>query len=346
MSDVKAAHAELSDGHRESGKSYDDTRAAAHSAFQDLLHVDGRARRVLEDSGVETGGTQDGLAVNWYGDELSFHEQSIRDAATSPVWVGGGVASLIGAMGIQVGSWAVAGGFETGSATAAGWFGLESLSIEGFELSLAPFILSCICLVVGLVLFVRAYLVSRKRNRRVDRNLSGASVLMKEAIDRMDANGGKLRDLGNRAKDISEEISRATGAFQANRNQVTLDHIHVALDKARGIYTSAQVSLPHARLYLERPSAIGSLSSVEATINSVSIKWEDPDLGSTEIEGYRICQGGGFLRGERDLATVVETEFTHIGLDRGKTYAYRVIPINKLGEASGNRSFEARTQEA
>ena len=262
------------------------------------------------------------------------------------MWVVAGAGALVGAIAIQLGTWTVLGGFDASSVQAVRWFGAASIALGSVDLALAPIVFSSICLALGVILLVVAGFMSRIRRKRVERAMGEANVVMQEAIERMDANGEKLRELGNQAKDIAEELSRATGAVQANLNQVTLDHVNRVLDRAGQLYSGARAPLPHARLYLEKPSPVPSLSSIEATMNSVTIRWEDPDLGNTEIESYRVMQGGGFMRSDKSLATVNETEFTHTGLRRKKTYDYRIIPMNKLGEAASNRMFEARTQEA
>ena len=346
MPDLKATHSELCNKHRESGENCAEIRSAALSAFQDLLDADDRARRALKESGVDAVEPRGSLAVDWYSDEQSYKEHEISDDRSSGVWVGGGVAALTGAIGVQLGAWSVTGWFGTELTGAAKWFGIGSIFVGGLELALAPLVLSCICLVIGVSILVAAALVTRRRSSRVGRDIGVANTAMKRAIERMEVNGARLRELGNNAKDASSNIYRATGALQANRNQVTLDHVHAVLNAAEQLYSRAQEPLPYARLYLGRPSPLDSLTAIEATMNSVTVRWEDPDLGNTEIESYRIRYGGGFLRGESDLMTVTETEFTHTDLERGKTYTYRIIPVNKVGEAASNRTFEARTQEA
>ena len=346
MPDLKATHAQICNGHRESGGRFAESRAAAHTAFQDLLHVEERARRVLKETGAETTEPEGNLAVGWYGNDLAYQERHVTNSATSAAWVVGGVAALVGALAIQLGALTAMGGFETGSDQAVRWFGVASFAIGGLDLALTPFVLGCIFLGLGAVLLLAAALISRSRNRQAERAMNDANIIMKEAMERMEANEGRLRELGNQAKDVAEELSRATGAFQSNQNQVTLDNVNRVLDRVGQLYSDACGPLPHARLYLEKPSPVDSLSSIEATMSSVTIRWEDPDLGNTEIDSYRILQAGGFLRSDKDLATVNETEFTHDGLNQGKAYDYRIIPVNKLGEAADNRMFEARTQEA
>ena len=346
MPDLKATHSELCNKHRESGENYSEIRSAALSAFQDLLDADDRARRALKESGVDALEPRSSLAVDWYSDEQSYREHGISDADSSGVWVSGGVAALTGSIGVQLGAWTVTGGFGKELTGAAKWFGIGSIPVGGLELAVAPLVLSCICLVTGVVMLVAATMMTRHRNRRVGRDMGDANTDMERALERMEVNGARLRELANDAKDVAFDLSRATGAFQANRNQLTVDHVHTVLSGAERLYSRAQEPLPYARLHVDRPSPLDSLTAIEATMSSVTIRWEDPDLGNTEVESYRVRHGGGFLRGEKDLMTVNETEFIHTELEPGKTYTYRIIPVNKRGEAASNRTFEARTQEA
>ena len=110
MPDLKATHSELCDRHHEAGEIYAEIRSAALSAFQDLLDADDRARRALKESGVDALEPRGSLAVDWYSDEQSYREHEISDADSSGVWVGGGVAALTGAIGVQLGAWTVTGG--------------------------------------------------------------------------------------------------------------------------------------------------------------------------------------------------------------------------------------------
>ena len=346
MQDLKATHSQLCNEHPKSGEAYAEARAVALAAFQDLLNADDTARGVLAQSGLNTMEPRGTLAVDWYSNELSYKEHRINDADRSGPWVGGGISALAGAIWIQLGAWTVTGGFGTVPAAAVKWFGIGSISVVGLELALAPLVLSCICLAAGLSLLVAAPLMTRRRKNRMERDLGDANSTIMEAMERMEVNRSRLRELGNDAKDLADELSRATGALQANRNQITVDHVNSVMNEVGRLYSRVHEPLPHARLYIGRPSPVDSLTSIEATTSSIALRWEDPDLGNTSIEGYRILQGGGFLRGENDLMKVEETEFTHTGLKPGKTYTYRIIPTNKIGEAAANRTFDARTQQA
>ena len=94
------------------------------------------------------------------------------------------------------------------------------------------------------------------------------------------------------------------------------------------------------------PSHIAQLSSITATRNSVTICWEDPDDGNSEITGYTIFYSTGFIGEEKFFMNTEKPEFTHTELKPGTKYEYRIIPINMMGEADVQRTFEARTQSA
>ena len=346
MPDVYVTHNQLCGEHHKSGAKYAESRTVALSAFEDLLSVDDRVRRVLEDSGLDAGEPRESLSVDWYSSDQAYREHRVSYRGISWVWLCGGVAALVGAIGIQLGSWTGAGAEHAG---AARWFGVAHVSVNGpvgeIELALTPLVLSLICLAVGVGLLAVVSLMARIGKRRAERDVCDANGAMEEAIARMEANGARLGELGNNAGDVSKRLSRAIGALQANRNQVTVDGIYKVMGEAGHLYSKVQEPLPHARLYIGRPGPVDSVTSVEATTDSVTIKWEDPDQGVSSIEGYLIRHGGGFLRGEKYLATVEGTEFTHTGLKPGKSHTYKIVPFNKIGEAAADRSVDARTQE-
>ena len=206
MPDLKATHSELCSRHRKAGENYSEIRSAALSAFQDLLDADDRARRALKESRVDALEPRGSLAVDWFSDEQSYKEHEISDAHSSGVWVGGGVAALAGAIWVQLGAWSVTGGLGTGLAGAAKWFGISTIFVGGFELALAPLVLTCICLVAGVSLLVAAALMTRTRRSRVGRDMGDANTAMEGAIERMEVNGARLRELGNHAKDAANDI--------------------------------------------------------------------------------------------------------------------------------------------
>ncbi len=343
MQDRISTHSELCDEHDRAGENFAAIRAVTLSAFEDLLNVDDRARRVLSDTGMESPPPRDVVEVDWFSDEMTHRDQRVSEGRISGWWVSAGVAALVGAVLALLGGFAVTGfgGVPDG---AFKWVGVVSVSLGGFELALAPVYLSIICLAVGVILFVVAALLRRRMRRRTARAVADADSTMKEAMDRMEANGTRLRELANSAKERSEELSRATGAIQANMNQVTADRIYRGLREAAKLYSTLQDPIPHAHLYIGRPSPLAALSSIETTPTSVTVAWEDPDLGASSIEGYQVRQAGGLFRRGRYLSTVEETQFVHTELKTGKTYTYRIIPFNSIGEATSNRKFQARTQ--
>ena len=343
MQDRISTHSQLCDEHDRAGENFAAIRAVTLSAFEDLLNVDDRARRVLSDTGMESPPPRDVVEVDWFSDEMTHRDQRVSEGKISGWWASAGVAALVGAVLALLGGFAVTG-FGGVPEGAFKWVGDVSVSLGEFELALAPLYLSIICLAVGAILLVVAALLRRRMRRRIARAVSDANGTMREAMERMEANGTRLRELANSAKERSEELSRATGAIQANMNEVTSDRLYRALREAGRLYSTLRDPIPHTRLYIGRPSPVTSLSSIEPTPTSISLKWEDPDLGASSIEGYRVRQGGGLFSRERDLSTVEETEFVHTGLSAGKAHTYRIIPFNSIGEATSNRKFQAKTQ--
>ena len=343
MQDQITTHSQLCDDHDRASENFAAVRAVTVSAFEDLLNVDDRARRVLSDTGMESPPPRDSVEVDWFSDELSYKDLRVGDGRFSGWWVSVGVAALAGAVLALLGGFAVTG-FGGVPDESFAWFGPVSVSLGEFELALAPLYLSLVCLAVGVTLLVVATLLRRRLRRRTARAVADANNIMQEAIQRMEANSTRLRELANSAKERSEELSRATGAIQANMTQISVDRIHRDLGRAGKLYSTLRDPIPHARLYIGRPSPVASLSSIETTPTSVTLEWEDPDLGASSIEGYRVRQSGGIFRRERYLSTVEETQFDHTGLDTGKTYTYRIIPFNSIGEATSSSQFQARTQ--
>ena len=343
MQDQTSTHLQLCDEHDRAGQNFAAIRAVTVSAFEDILNVDDRARRVLADTGMDSPAPRDIVEVDWFSDEMTPKDQRIGEGKISGWWASAGVAALVGAVLALLGAFAVTG-FGSVPEGALEWFGAASVSLGTFDLALGPLYLSCICLAVGAGLFVVAALLRRGMRRRVARATDDANSTMREAMNRMEVNGTRLREFAHSAKERSEELSRATGALQANMNQVTVDRVYRALSEAGRLYSSLRSPIPHAHLYIGRPSPVASLSTIETTPTSVTIAWDDPDLGSSSIDGYRVRQSGGLFRGARDLSTVEEPEFAHTGLKTGKTFTYTIIPFNTIGEATSSMKFKARTQ--
>ena len=72
--------------------------------------------------------------------------------------------------------------------------------------------------------------------------------------------------------------------------------------------------------------------------------WDDPDNGESEISSYRIVFQEGFWGQEKPLKVVNASSFDHYGLDSGKTYYYKIFPVNEIGEADDSGEFKAETQ--
>ena len=86
------------------------------------------------------------------------------------------------------------------------------------------------------------------------------------------------------------------------------------------------------------------MASITTAKNSVTLRWEDPDSGGSEIERYIIRRSQGFLGDDRVVCRISETQFINRGLEPGTKYTYKVIPVNVIGEADAAMSFDARTQ--
>ena len=72
--------------------------------------------------------------------------------------------------------------------------------------------------------------------------------------------------------------------------------------------------------------------------------WDDPDGGDSEISHYRIMFKAGFWGEEKQLKIVNNPSFVDYGLEPGKTYYYKIIPVNRIGEATSSEEFKAETQ--
>ena len=102
--------------------------------------------------------------------------------------------------------------------------------------------------------------------------------------------------------------------------------------------------MPYKRFYIGKPSPIRSLTEMRTTKETVFFKWQDSDGGESDIHSYRIISVEGFWGEHHSLGTVEVPEFTHIGRAAGKTYSYKIVPINAVAEGDSPETFEARTQ--
>ena len=117
-----------------------------------------------------------------------------------------------------------------------------------------------------------------------------------------------------------------------------------AMREAEEFFQLLETPLPYTCLYIGKPSPIRSLTQTTATKDTITLKWEDPDGGESEIHAYRIISVTGFWEEDRVLGTVKKPEFTHQHLEPGKTYRYKIVPINDVAEGDSPETFEVRTQ--
>ena len=361
MPDVEKAHAKLCDIHQEAAEKYVVYRTTAYAAFQNLTEAYKEAQEALIKSGAIEIDEDGNVIPGWYKSGAGYEDHRVETAGNSGVMAGGGAAAIAGAMGAPAAAWMAVGTFgmaSTGaaigglsgaaatSATAA-WFGGGAVAAGGLGIAAAPFVLSGIGIVAGVSILGVAALVSRNRSsNQNEKNMRDANKTMKEAMRRMEVNASKLKTLADQANPISIKLIRATGVLLTNKDQEAASYVDQALTEAGQLFPKLQEPLPHIRLHIGRPSHIAQLSSITATRNSVTICWEDPDDGNSEITGYTIFYSTGFIGEEKFFMNTEKPEFTHTELKPGTKYEYRIIPINMMGEADVQRTFEARTQSA
>ena len=357
MPDEKTTHTQLCDTHQKAAERYVQDRTTAYVVFQHLVEADEEARKALIESGALVVDESGKIKVGWYKSDDCFEDQRVEGVDNTGVWVRGGATAIIGAIGLPAGAWTVVGAFgaaSTGAAISglsgaaatgatAAWFGGGAVATGGLGLAVAPFVLSGIGIAAGVGVLGVAALVSHKRNSQKELGMRDANSTMVEAMDRMEVNRSRLNELADCAKQASNRLIRATGVLLVNRNREAVDLVGEALNEAGQLYSKLEEPLPHPRLYIGRPSPLESMISITTTRDSVTMRWEDPDEGSSEVDHYRILYSEGW-GGERSLATAYETEFTHTGLKPSTRYTYRLIPVNKIGEGGVQRPFEARTQ--
>ena len=210
----------------------------------------------------------------------------------------------------------------------------------------APFVLSGIGIVAGVGIIGVAALIASSRNNRNEKDMKDANATMKEAERRMKVNASILKNLGDSAKQVSNQLIKAIGVLEAVKTEEAVTFLDQALTEADQLFPELQKKLPHTNLYIGRPSPIKSVINIAATKNSVFMSWKDPDGGNSEITRYEIWYRQGFWGEEKILKTTQKLEFTHTELEPGKSYYYKIIPINIMGESDDNKTFEAKTQPA
>ena len=187
-------------------------------------------------------------------------------------------------------------------------------------------------------------LIAKDKNNRNETTMDEADRTMEEAERRMDVNASHLKSLGQSASQISTKVIKATGVLEALRNDEAANLLDQAMTEAEGFLPQLEKPLPNTRLYIGKPSPVRALVQTTATRDTIVLKWEDPDGGESEIHSFRIIDVTGFFAEARVLGTVKEPEFTHHRLESGKTYRYKIVPINDVAEGDSPETFEVRTQ--
>ena len=359
MPDVKKAHAKLCDEHQEAAERYVVNRTTAYVAFQHLIEVYEEAKNAIIESGALEVDQDGKIKAGWYKSDAGYEDRKVETADSSGVAAGGGAVAIAGAMGVPAAAWMAVGAFGTASTGAAigglsgaaatsataAWFGGGAVAAGGLGIAAAPFVLSGIGIVAGVSILGVAALVSRNRSsNQNEKNMQDANKTMKEAMRRMECNASKLKTLADQANPISIKLIRATGVLLTNKDQEAASYVDQALTEADQLFPQLQEPLPYTRLYIGRPSPIESPISVIGDMNNIHMRWNDPDDGNSEVDGYKVFYTTGFLGEEKFLMTTESPAFTHNGLKPGIKYEYKIVPFNLMGEADVQKTFEARTQ--
>ena len=360
MPDRKEIHNKNCEDHEKAAEEYLTTRASAWAAFARLEQAWEDAKTAAVNSGalvVTPGGR---VGPGWYKGGSDPEDQTVSPVDNTGVAGTGGVLGLAGAIGAPAGAWVLVGTFGTASTGAAigglsgaaatsataAWFGGGAVAAGGLGMAAAPFVLTGIGTIVGLGIMGTAALIARNRNTRNDSNMDEADRTMKEAERRMDVNGSQLKSLEQSANQISTRVIKATGVLEALRNDESATLLDQAMRETEEFFQLLKKPLPHKRLYIGKPSPVRSLTEMRTTKDTVFFKWEDPDGGESEIHSYRIIIVERSGREYHFLHTVAIPEFTHGAREAGKTYRYKIVPINAVAEGDSPETFEARTQSS
>ena len=360
MPDRKEVHAKNCERHQKAVEVYVITRASAWAAFAHLEQAWEEAKRTSLDVGAVAVDDQGRIVPGWYKGETDYENQTVSRVDNADLMRAGGMLGLAGAIGAPIGAWALVGTFGTASTGAAigglsgaaatsataAWFGGGAVAAGGLGIAAAPFALTGIGAVAGLGIIGTSAMIARDRNRRNASAMDQADRTMEEAERRMECNGGQLKTLEQSANQFSTKVIKATGVLEVLKNKEAATRLDQEMREAEGFLRLLEEPLPFTRLYIGKPSPLSSLSETNATRDTIILRWEDPDGGGTEICCYRVIGIHGFLEEDRVLCTVKETEFTHEGLEPGKEYRYRIVPINNVAEGDSSESFEVRTQSA
>ena len=358
MPDRKEIHAQNCENHEKAAEEYLITRASAWITFTNLEQAWEDAKRAAVESGALMVDQQGTVWPGWYKGGGNPENQTVSSVDNAWVARTGGVLGLAGAIGAPAGAWVLVGTFGTASTGAAigglsgaaatsataAWFGGGAVAAGGLGIAAAPFVLSGIGTVFGLGIIGIAALITKDRNNRNETTMDEADRTMEEAERRMDVNASHLKSLGQSANEISTKVIKATGVLEALRNDEAANLLDQVMREAEGFLPQLEKPLPNTRLYIGKPSPVRALVQTTATRDTILLKWEDPDGGESEIHSYGIIDVTGFFAEDRVLGTVKEPEFTDHRLESGKTYRYKIVPINDVAEGDSPETFEVRTQ--
>ena len=362
MPSASEAHAKFCDDHQAAAERYVINRTIAYTAFQNLTEAYEEAKKTLVESGALEVGQDGKIKAGWYKSDSGYESHRIEATSNVGVAAGGGAVGIAGAIGAPAAAWMLAGAFGTASTGAAisglsgaaassataAWVGGGTVAAGGLGMAAAPFVLSGIGIVAGVSIIGIASLIARNRNNRNEKDMKDADATMKEAERRMEVNASTLKNLEHSAKQIQNQLTKASGVLEAVKTEEAVTFLDLALTEADQLLLELQKKLPHTRLYIGRPGPLQSVTHTKATKNSVTISWKDPDDGNSEITGYKVWYNPGFWGNGEFLKTTQKLEFTHTGLEPRKIYRYKIIPQNMMGEAEDQRyyPFEASTQSA
>ena len=358
MPDRKEIHAQNCENHEKAAERYLIARVSAWTTFTNLEQAWEDAKRAAVESGALMVDEQGKVGRGWYNGEADPESQMVNPVDNTGVFRKGGVLGLAGAIGAPAGAWVLVGTFGTASTGAAisglsgaaatgataAWFGGGAVAAGGLGIAAAPFVLSGIGTVFGLGIIGIAALIAKDKNNRNETTMDEADRTMEEAERRMDVNASHLKILGQSANQISTKVIKATGVLEALRNDEAATMLDQAMREAQEFSQQLEKPLPYPRLYIGKPNPVRSLVQTTANRDTIVLKWEDPDSGESEIRSYRIIDVTGFLAEGRILSMVKSPEFTHHRLDSGKTYRYKIVPINDVAEGDSPETFEVRTQ--
>ena len=360
MPDRKETHAKNCEDHENIAEVYLITRTSALIAFNNLEQAWEDAKKAAIELGALLVDEQGRVQPGWYKGGADPKGQTVTPIDNIGVASTGGVLGLAGAIGAPAGAWVLVGTFGTASTGAAigglsgaaatsataAWFGGGAVAAGGLGIAAAPFVLTGIGTVVGLGIIGIAALIAKDRNTRNETAMDEADRTMAEAKRRMGVNASQLKSLEQSAKQISTKVTKAIGVLETLKNDEAVTSLDQAMRKAEEFFQLLEKPLPHPNLYKGKPSPILALTQTTSTKDTITLKWEDPDGGESEIHSYKIISVTGLWEEDRVLGVVKQPEFTHRRLEPGKNYRYKIVPINVVAEGDSPKTFEVRTQSS